>query len=179
MGAWNQKHRDPGMLEERRKKAVQMVLAGHSKSEVARAVGVSRTSVKNWCRAYADGGGGRGRGKKKTLDALNSRKHTGRPSKMTGKQLDKLGNMLLKGAEHYGYEVDLWTTERVAALIEDKFDIRYHPDHVRKILHGMNFSSQKAEGWAREHDEKKVRDWVRDTLPDIKKVERDRRSSGT
>lgn len=162
MGAWNQKHRDPGMLEERRKKAVQMVLAGRSKSEVARAVGVSRISIRNWCRAYADGGG-------KALDTLNSRKHTGRPSRMTGKQLDKLGNMLLRGAEHYGYEVDLWTTERVAALIEDKFGIRYHPDHVRKILHGMNFSSQKAEGWAREHNEKKVRNWVKNTLPDIKK----------
>ena len=98
----------------------------------------SLTSVKNWYRAYMKGGN--------ALDALNSGKHTGRPSRMNGEQLDRLGNMLLKGAEHYGYQVDLWTTERVAALIEEKFGIRYHPDHVRKILHGMNFSSQKAEG---------------------------------
>ena len=34
----------------------------------------------------------------------------------------------------------------------------------------MNFSSQKVEGGARERDEKKVRDWVLDTLPDIKKA---------
>jgi putative transposase len=152
------------MLEERRKKAVQMVLDdGTSKSEVARTVGVSLTSVKNWCRTYADGG--------KAFDALDSRKHTGRPSRMSGPQLDRLGNMLLLGAEHYGYEVDLWTTERIAALIEEKFGIRYHPDHVRKILHGMEFSSQKAEGWAREYDEEKVKDWVQNTLPDIKKAE--------
>lgn len=162
MAAWNQKRRDPGMLEERRKKAVQMVVTdGASKSEVARAVGVSLTSVKNWCRAYAKGGEG--------FDALSSGKHTGRPSRMDGRQLDRLGNMLLKGAEHYGYDVDLWTTKRVASLIEEKFGVRYHPDHVRRILHGMDFSSQKAEGSAREHDEKKVRDWVRDVLPDIKK----------
>lgn len=154
------------MLEERRKKAVEMVIGdGASKSEVARTVGVSLTSVKNWCRAYVNGGN--------TLDALNSGKRTGRPSRMRGEQLDRLGNMLLKGAEHYGYEVDLWTTERVAALIQEKFGIRYHPDHVRKILHGMNFSSQKAEGWAREYDEEKVKDWVRNTLPDIKKARGD------
>jgi transposase len=162
MPAWNQKHRDPGMLEERRKKAVKMVIDGRSKGDVARAIGASLTSVKSWYRAYVKGG--------RELDALNSGKHTGRPSRMTEEQLDRLGSMLLEGAENHGYEVDLWTTERVAALIEKEFGVRYHPDHVRKILHGMNFSSQKVEGVARERDEKKVRNWVLDTLPDIKKA---------
>lgn len=60
---------------------------------------------------------------------------------MSGRQLDRLGNMLLRGAERYGYEVGLWTTESVAALIEERFGISYHPDHAGKILHGMNFSS--------------------------------------
>lgn len=163
MAAWNQKHRDPGMLEERRKKAVRMVVDGTPKEDVAKTVGASLTSVNSWYRAYVEGGN--------VLDVLNSGKHTGRPSRMTGRQLDRLGNMLLDGAEHYGYDVDLWTTERVAALIEKKFGVRYHPDHVRKILHGMNFSSQKAEGSAREYDERKVRDWVRNVLPDIKKAD--------
>jgi putative transposase len=164
MAAWNQKHRDPGMLEERRKKAVQMVVVdGRPKEDVAKVFGASLTSVNNWYRAYVKGGN--------ALDALNSGKHTGRPSRMSGRQLDNLANMLLEGAEYHGYEVDLWTTERIAALIEEKFEIRYHPDHVRKILHGMNFSSQKAEGWAREYDEEKVKDWVLHTLPDIKKAE--------
>jgi transposase len=162
MPAWRQKRRDPRTLEERRKNAVQMVVDGRPKSEVAKAVGVSLTSVKNWYRTYLRGG--------KDLVVLNLGIHTGRPSKMTTEQLDTLGDMLLRGAERYGYEVDLWTTERVAALIEEKFGIEYHPDHVGKILHGMNISSQKVEGVARERDEKKVRDWVLDTLPDIKKA---------
>lgn len=133
MAAWNQKRRDPEMLEERRKKAVRMVFVDRtSKSEAARKVGASRTSVRNWCEAYLDGG--------KEMDALNSTRHTGRPPRMTGPQLDRLGNILLRGAEHYGYEVDLWTTERVASLIDEKFGVRYHPDHVRKILHGTYFS---------------------------------------
>src|ERR1022692_814360 len=110
MAAWNQKHRDPEMLEDRRKKAVKMVADGASKSEVARAVGASLTSVKSWCRAYEKGG--------EALDALDSRRRAGRPSRMSGKQLDRLGDMLLRGAEHHGYDVDLWTTGRVAALIE-------------------------------------------------------------
>jgi len=37
MAAWNQKRRDPGMLEERRKKAVQMIVVdGAPKREVAK-----------------------------------------------------------------------------------------------------------------------------------------------
>ncbi len=41
---------------------------------------------------------------------------------------------------------------------------------MARILHSKNLSYQKPEGKAREYDEKKVRDWVQNTLPDIKKV---------
>ena len=62
MAAWNQKHRDPGMLEERRKRAVQMIVVdGTSKSEVARAVGVSLTSIKGWVQGIREGREGAGR----------------------------------------------------------------------------------------------------------------------
>ena len=87
---------------------------------------------------------------------------------MNGRQLDRLGNMPLRGGGALrlrGRPVD-----HGGSGGPDRGEVRrkLHPDHVGKILHGMNFSSQKAEGWAREHDEKKVRGWVRDTLPDKK-----------
>jgi hypothetical protein len=40
--------------------------------------------------------------------------------------------MLLKGPMEFGFETDLWTTERVVKLIEEKFGVRYYPDHVKK-----------------------------------------------
>ena len=133
MPTWNQKHRDQGMLEERRKKAVQMVIGGAPKTDVAKEVGASLTSVKDWYRAYLKGG--------RTLDTLDSKRHTGRPPRLDGKQLDRLGNMLLNGVEHHGYEVDPWTTERVPALIEEKFGMKYNPDYVWRILQLLDFSS--------------------------------------
>jgi putative transposase len=72
----------------------------------------------------------------------------------------------------FGFETDLWTTERVVNLIEEEFGIKYHPDHVRKILHNsLNFSPQKPEEIARERDEKKKKraNWVKNVLPEIKK----------
>jgi transposase len=43
-------------------------------------------------------------------------------------------DMLLKELMEFGFETDLWTTERVASVIEQKFGIKYHTDHVRRIL---------------------------------------------
>ncbi|WP_367946798.1 helix-turn-helix domain-containing protein, partial [Leptospira santarosai] len=36
-----------------------------------------------------------------------------------------------------------WTCRRVGKLIEKKFWIHYHPDHVWKILRRIGFSVQK------------------------------------
>jgi len=160
MPAWKQKDRDPKMLEQRRRDAIALLeKSDMSKSEVARALGVSYASVKKWWRAYADGG--------RKLDALGAKRHAGRPPLTDVDQRRRLGGLLLKGAEYYGFETDIWTTGRVARLIDEKFKVKYHPDHVRRILHSMGLSWQKAEGVARERDEAK--EWVQNTLPDIKK----------
>jgi transposase len=163
MPAWKERDRDPKRLEQRRGDAIRLILGGKlSKSEVASTLGVSRTSVKNWWKAYVDGG--------MKMGALKASKHTGRPPLTDRNQRRRLARLLLKGAEHYGYETDIWTTERVASLIKEKFKVDYHPAHVSKILGSLGLSWQKAEGVARERDEAKVRDWVQNTLPHIKKA---------
>lgn len=151
------------MLEERRKDAVQIMLDGSiGKTHLAESLGVSYTSVKNWWNVFEEGG--------ENLEALAARKHTGRRRRMNRAQLRRLERMLLEGPLSFGFETDLWTTERVAKLIEEKFGISYHPDHVRKILHkSLGFSPQKPEGIARERDEKKRANWVKNVLPEIKK----------
>lgn len=154
------------MLEERRKDAVQLMLdKSMRKTLLAGSLRVSYTSIKNWWNAFEDSGN--------SFEALTSGKHTGRRPRMNRAQLRRLERMLLKGAINFGFETDLWTTERVAKLIDEEFGIHYHPDHVRKILHySLNFSPQKPEGIARERDEKKRRNWVKTVLPGIKKNSR-------
>jgi putative transposase len=70
-------------------------------------------------------------------DGLRSRKQTGRPPALNEEQRRELVEVLARGAESCGFETDIWTTERVARVIYERFGIRYHPDHVRKILHSL------------------------------------------
>lgn len=83
-------------------------------------------------------------------------------------QLGQLEALLLKGAKHHGWHNQLWTAARVGVLIERQFGIRYHPEHVRKILKTrLNWSSQKPRRKARERDDKEVARWVGDEFPRI------------
>jgi transposase len=163
MAAWKQKRRDSLTLEERRINGVKMIVQqGLGVNEVARRLGVTHGIVSRWYSAYRDGGN--------SYDALKSQKHTGRPSRLNKRQLASIPEILVKGAEYYGFSTDLWTAERLANVIKEKYDIHYSPSQVARILGSMNFSYQKPEGKAREYDEKKVREWVKTVLPSIKKV---------
>jgi hypothetical protein len=56
----------------------------------------------------------------------------------------------------------------VARLIEREFRIRYHPEHVRKVLkRRLGWTSQKPRRAARERDDKEVARWVGDEFPRI------------
>ncbi|MDH2901045.1 MAG: winged helix-turn-helix domain-containing protein, partial [archaeon] len=171
MAAWNQKRRDPLTLEERRKNAIQQLLlmkkhsegadsstsSTLSEADVARKFGVTRGCVSQWVKDYRKAGN--------SLEGLNSRKHTGRPPQMTEEQKAKLVSMILRGALYYGFETDLWTTERIRKLIRVHFEIKYNRNHVAKILHSLNLSWQKPKKEARERDEGEVRNWVQNVLP--------------
>lgn len=163
MAAWKQKRRDPLTLEERRTNGVKTIVEqGLSEHEVARRLGVTQGVVSRWYSAYRDGGN--------SYDSLKSREHTGRPSRLTGRQLKSIPGILKKGAEHYGFFTDLWTSERLAKVIEERYGVSYSSSQVARILNSLRQSYKKPEGKAREFDEKRVRDWVKNTLPDIKKA---------
>ena len=125
------------MFEERRRDTVQVMLkADVQKTVLAESLGVSYTSIKNWWNAFEDNGN--------SFEALSSKKREGRRPRMNRQQLRRLERMLVKGPMEFGFEADLWTTERVAKLIEEKFGIHY-PDHVRRIRKSLDFSPQKPE----------------------------------
>ena len=126
---------------------------------VARAVGASPSSVKRWSDALeADG-----------PDALKAKPHPGRRPWLSLRQKERLRRILLKGARKAGYATDLWTCPRVAEVIAKHFGVRYHPDHVWRILRGLGWTCQKPERRARERDEAAIRQWRDERWPDIKK----------
>ena len=63
----------------------------------------------------------------------------------------------------------LRTCRRVAALIQDRFGISYHFNHVGRLLHALGFSPQQPLRRARERGEEVIERWRREDWPRIKK----------
>jgi hypothetical protein len=63
----------------------------------------------------------------------------------------------------------LWTTGRVAELIEQEFAERFHPGHVWRLLRQLGWSCQRPTGRALERDETRIRWWKREHWPALKK----------
>jgi transposase len=139
--------------------AARLLRAGLSQSEVARAVGVHRQSVSRWARELGQSG----------VRGLRKAKHTGRPSKLSPAQLRDLESALKRGPEAFGFATGLWTAARVRELIEYRTGVRYHEDHVWRILRKLNWSCQRPVGKALERDEQAIQKWKRYRWPQIKK----------
>jgi transposase len=81
----------------------------------------------------------------------------------------RLERELLHGAQAAGFATDLWTCPRVARLIEQRFRVHYHVDHVGRLLHALGWSPQKPTRRAIERDEEGIRRWIKQTWPALKK----------
>ncbi len=100
---------------------------------------------------------------------LASRPQKGPKPGLSLDDLTALERELLKGPRAQGFATELWTLARVAAVIERRFGIAYHPCHVWKVLRRMGWSAQKPERRAREQDEDAVRRWREEEWPRIKR----------
>jgi transposase len=74
-----------------------------------------------------------------------------------------------------GFNTPLWTCPRVADVIWREFGVRYHVDHIGRVLHGLGWSPQKPERRAHEHDEAGIQRWVKVEWPRIKEMVMGRR----
>jgi transposase len=72
----------------------------------------------------------------------------------------------------HGYATDLWTTARIAEVIEASFGISYHPDHVGRLMRQLGWSHQKPERRAVERDDAAIERWKRTRWPRVKKKPR-------
>jgi transposase len=103
------------------------------------------------------------------LAGLAARPVQGRPSKLTARQRERLEAVLLRGAGASGFEGDLWTCPRVAQVIRQRFGIHYHVDHIGRLLRSLGWTPQRPTRRAVERDEKRIRRWIKQDWPRIKK----------
>ena len=151
--------RDFEALEARRLRAARLLRQGVSQAEIARQLGVHRQSVYRWAA----------RVEQKGRAGLKKAGRAGRKPRLSAPDLRRLERGLKRGPEALGYASGLWTTGRVAELIELECDVTYHPGHVWRILKQLGWSCQRPSGRAVERDEARVRWWKTRRWPAMKK----------
>ena len=146
-------------MERRRRRAVTLLQQGLSLREVARRVQASVSSVSQWRRTWQQGGEA----------ALAPKPVPGRRPKLTPPQRTRLRQLLLQGARAYGFPNELWTLQRIAAVIQVEFRVRYHPSHVWKLLRRLELSCQVPDRRPIQRDDRAIAQWRRHTWAAIKK----------
>ena len=152
--------RDFRALAQRRLRAVRLLEQGCREAEVARRVGVHRVSVNRWSRQLATGG----------REVVRRAGRAGRKPQLNAEDRRRVVAGLKRGPEALGYETGLWTSWRVADLIERECGVRYTTVHVWRILRELGWSCQRPVGRALERNEKAVRRWKRVRWPEVKKT---------
>jgi len=147
-------------LERQRLKAGRLLLKGVSQAEVARRVGVARSTVCGWAQRLEQGG----------LDALRSRGLRGRPASLGDSDRKHLRQLLLAGAMAEGFPTEVWTLPRVRKVVTRHFGVTLSEPQIWRVLRAMDFSPQRPARRARQRDDLAVEAWKKEIWPRLKKT---------
>jgi transposase len=78
--------------------------------------------------------------------------------------------LLARGPLAHGYRTNLWTTRRIADLIQREFGVPYHRDHIGRLMRSLGWSHQKPDTRAIERDEEAIARWKQQKWPRVKKT---------
>ena len=139
---------------------------GWYQRDIAEALDVSEEAVSRWmARARGDG-----------PEALRARPAPGNPPKLSPAQMRSIPELLWHGPEAYGFRGQVWTCARIARVIELEFGVRYHKDHVGRILKGLRWTPQQPIKRAIQRDEGAIRRWRDEVWPELRRrAHRERR----
>jgi transposase len=139
--------------------AVLLNSQGHTSSELATVLQAARSNVSEWLANYESHG----------FEGLLEGFRTGRPPRLSARQLVELSDIVESGPVAYGFDSGVWTSPMIAHVIEEEFGVAYHPGHVRKLLHKMGFSVQRPRRVLARADAAAQDRWHRRTFPNLKK----------
>jgi len=156
MGAPQKNH---DWREERRRRAWSLKQAGWKQKDIATAVGVTEGAVSQWLK----------RGREQGVAALKSHPSAGPQPRLTREQREHLRSLLTQGALVHGYHEAVWTSRRVADLIQQTFAVRSHRAHCSRLLRALHQSVQKPVVQASQRDEAAITRWKDERWPALKK----------
>ena len=160
------KHGSLSPQEIKRLQGGEMILNELDDDEIALALNVSLSSVRNWRRTL-----------KKHNDDLNSlvrKSGSGTTSKLSDEQKQQVKDIVLAGAQNSGYADERWATKRVAAMIRQTFGIEYSRSAAGDLLHALGLSPQMPIAKSHKHSEDEVLRWSQQEWKRIKKSKKTR-----
>lgn len=149
----------------RRITAIVLNAEGYTAGEISQLLRVHRSSATLWLQHWIGYG----------LDGLLEGQRSGRPARLDDRAQAHLCDIVESGPVAYGFASGVWTSPMIAQVIAEEFGVRYHPGHVRKLLHALGFSVQRPRRKLVRADAKKQSRWRRYTLPRLKKTPKPRR----
>lgn len=147
-----------GQQKARNKIIINMHEQGFPQGQIAKAVNLSPARVSQLVNSY-----------KSSPETFFDNKYQGYPPKLSADQKLELEDIIVKGAEHYGFQGDVWTSERVQMVIRESFGKDYHVQYIPRLLKSMDFSLQKPRLTDVRKSEAAVKTWLRSKLPALKK----------
>lgn len=144
--------------EGRRVRAWELHKKGWTNSHIADALGVSEPAVSHWVKVARAHG----------VLALSRRRPRGRKARLSKAQLRTIPKLLRHGPQAFGFEGDVWTCRRIATAIAQSLGVRYHPDHVRKLMHAFKWTFQKPVVRASQRNEAAIAIWLTVTWPAVR-----------
>lgn len=140
---------------------------GHRAPTIAARIGVNRSTVQRWTKAFAA--------------------NPAHPAKAEAKRGPKKGSMASltpavaakiqrlirdKTPDQLKFNFALWTSEAVRDLAAHRFGVKLSRRSIRRYLHAWGFTPQRPQKAARERDDAAVRQWLEVEYPRIQKQAR-------
>lgn len=147
-------------LECRRLKAGTLFKNGETQAEVARLLGVTPAAANQWHRAWQKCG----------TDGLKSKGSPGPSATLTPAKAAKIKAAILEGPRAFGYGTDLWTLERIGAVMQRVARLSFSLAWTWHIVATLGFSCQKPQTRNKERDEQAITRWKQRTFPALKKM---------
>jgi transposase len=151
--------RDGAYRVAKRLQAVVLNAEGRTSGELAAVLKAPRSKISEWLARFQTEG----------VDGLLEGYRSGRPPQLSAEQRQRLGDILDSGPVAYGLDTGVWTSPMIAWVIEEEFGVAYHPGHVRKLLHVLDFSVQRPRRVLARADVAAQDRWHRRIYPQIKK----------
>ena len=141
-------------------RAVKLRAEGYGIDEISTILHRPYRSIQDWCKLF----------RQKGLRGMTPKTSTrGRPKKLDDHGRILLARVISRGPRAAGFNGSVWTSPMVSEYIQQRWNIVYHPGHVRRLLHQLGFSVQFPRERLALADHKAQDRWLKRTYPRIKK----------